>query len=78
MILLFFEISKELHFCYFLQLLETLVFGCREADQDLNISYLECLGEIGAIDPGNLPRIIKLKSILYLNKYILILDFYPK
>ncbi|XP_064607735.1 serine/threonine-protein kinase ATR-like [Liolophura sinensis] len=36
------------------QLVSVLLTGCRESDQRAQLLYAECLGELGAIDPGRL------------------------
>ncbi|KAK2144551.1 hypothetical protein LSH36_748g02080 [Paralvinella palmiformis] len=36
------------------QIITKLLQGCRESDQTMRVLYAECLGELGAIDPGRL------------------------
>ncbi|XP_048255679.1 serine/threonine-protein kinase ATR-like isoform X1 [Haliotis rufescens] len=36
------------------QLVTVLMAGCRESDSEAELLYAECLGELGAIDPGRL------------------------
>lgn len=38
------------------KLLDTLLMGCQEKDDNIRILYGECLGELGAIEPSLLPR----------------------
>ncbi|XP_046813707.1 serine/threonine-protein kinase ATR isoform X1 [Vespa crabro] len=38
------------------ELLDTLLMGCQEKDDNIRILYGECLGELGAIEPSLLPR----------------------
>ncbi|KAK2579409.1 hypothetical protein KPH14_003267 [Odynerus spinipes] len=38
------------------ELLDTLLMGCQEKDENIRILYGECLGELGAIEPSLLPR----------------------
>nr|CAD7426912.1 unnamed protein product [Timema monikensis] len=38
------------------ELVETLIMGCSDTNLSVALTCAECLGEIGAIDPGNLPR----------------------
>lgn len=39
-----------------LKLLDTLLIGCQDKDESIRLSYGECLGELGAIEPSLLPR----------------------
>ena len=41
---------------YLIDLLDILTTGCRDNDADLRITYGDCLGELGAIEPSFLPR----------------------
>ncbi|KAI4487089.1 hypothetical protein M0802_012043 [Mischocyttarus mexicanus] len=38
------------------ELLDTLLAGCQEKDENIRLLYGECLGELGAIEPSLLPR----------------------
>lgn len=39
-----------------MQLLNLLVEGCRDADQNVQLLCVENLGVLGALDPGHLPH----------------------
>jgi serine/threonine-protein kinase ATR len=41
------------------QLVKSLLVGCREQNRAVKLLYSECLGELGAIDPGRLDIVIK-------------------
>lgn len=46
-----------------------LIAGCRDKDEEIQLAYGECLGELGAIDPSLLPkRIVSRGKNVNLNK----------
>ncbi|XP_048511999.1 serine/threonine-protein kinase ATR isoform X2 [Athalia rosae] len=44
------------------QLLDTLLVGCRDKDENVRLASGECLGELGAVEPSLLPRRIQSKD----------------
>ncbi|XP_015183049.1 PREDICTED: serine/threonine-protein kinase ATR isoform X2 [Polistes dominula] len=47
--------DTDVHPCI-VELLDTLLAGCQENDENIRLLYGECLGELGAIEPSLLPR----------------------
>ncbi|XP_054272921.1 serine/threonine-protein kinase ATR-like [Macrosteles quadrilineatus] len=47
---------------FILQLLEALLSGCQDTDPDVRLASAQCLGELGALDPGRLPNKFKVEA----------------
>ena len=45
------------------QILDALITGCRDSDEEIQVACGECLGEIGAVDPGRLPNKVAINGI---------------
>lgn len=52
--------------CYCFQILDVLIAGCRGSDEEIQVSCGECLGEIGAVDPGRLPNKVAINGTAYI------------
>lgn len=59
------------------KLLDTLLIGCRDKDENVRLASGECLGELGAVEPSLLPRRIQSKGskIQALSYFILFFSF---
>jgi hypothetical protein len=37
-----------------LQIMDALLLGCRDEDEDVQLACADCIGAVGAVDPGHL------------------------
>ncbi|KAG8313257.1 hypothetical protein J6590_006818 [Homalodisca vitripennis] len=46
---------------FILKLLDALISGCKDPNEGVQLASAQCLGEIGAVDPGLLPNRVKME-----------------